>query len=317
MIGEVLSGATRLSFLYVLVPEIMVWGGGALMMRELVRRWRAGWTSLLLLGFGLTIAEEFLIQQTSLAPLPFLGSAPGYGRLYGVNWPYFAFMLAYEAVWIVLVPVQLTELLFPVAREETWLRARGWAVVGGFFLLGSFIAWYTWTQQARPNMFHVPVYTPPSVTLALGALAIVLLAVAAHAVRGADAPVRARTSAPPWVLVLAALAMGFPWYGLMVVVFAPNVTAPLGAVMAAAGAWAIGVYAVVRRWAVSAGWTDAHRWALCFGALLVCMIAGFLGASGWPRLDTLGKAVLNLIAAAGMIVLWRQIQRRGPRIDRT
>src|SRR5690349_9750085 len=76
LIGEVMSGATRLSYIFVLVPEIMVWGAGTLIIRELCRRWRAGWTSVLLLGFGLAIAEEFIIQQTSLAPLPFLGSAP-------------------------------------------------------------------------------------------------------------------------------------------------------------------------------------------------------------------------------------------------
>src|SRR5204863_7232571 len=47
MIGEVLFGATRLSFIFVLVPEIMVWGCGTLIIRDLVRRWRAGWLSLL------------------------------------------------------------------------------------------------------------------------------------------------------------------------------------------------------------------------------------------------------------------------------
>ena len=73
VIGEVLSGSTRLSVLFVLIPEIMVWGGGALLCRELVRRWRAGATSLLLLGLALSIAEEFIIQQTSIAPLPFPG----------------------------------------------------------------------------------------------------------------------------------------------------------------------------------------------------------------------------------------------------
>ena len=73
LIAEVLSGATRLSYLFVLVPEMMVWGCGALLAREAVRRWRAGWPGLLLLGLGLSIAEEFVIQQTSLAPLPWPG----------------------------------------------------------------------------------------------------------------------------------------------------------------------------------------------------------------------------------------------------
>ena len=73
-IAEVLSGSTRTSILFVYLPEVMVWGVGALFCRELVRRWRAGGVSLLLLGFALSIAEEFIIQQTSLAPLPFPGA---------------------------------------------------------------------------------------------------------------------------------------------------------------------------------------------------------------------------------------------------
>ena len=75
LIGEVLSGATRISFVFVFVPEMMVWGCGTLIIRELVRRWNGGWNSILLLGLGLSIAEEFVIQQTSLAPLPWPPSA--------------------------------------------------------------------------------------------------------------------------------------------------------------------------------------------------------------------------------------------------
>src|SRR5580700_11067854 len=86
VIAEVLSGSTRLSILFVLIPEIMVWGGGALLARELVRRWRAGAASLLCLGLALSIAEEFIIQQTSIAPLPFPGANADFARFWGVNW---------------------------------------------------------------------------------------------------------------------------------------------------------------------------------------------------------------------------------------
>ena len=117
-IGELLSGSTRASILFVYVPEVMVWGVGALFCRELVRRWRAGGVSLLLLGLALSIAEEFIIQQTSLAPLPFPGSNAGYGRMWGVNLVYLLFMLGYESVWVVVVPVQVTELFFPAASPR-------------------------------------------------------------------------------------------------------------------------------------------------------------------------------------------------------
>jgi hypothetical protein len=56
-VSEVLSGATRLSYMFVLIPEIMTWGGGALIIRDLVRRRRGGWTSVLLLAIALGVAE--------------------------------------------------------------------------------------------------------------------------------------------------------------------------------------------------------------------------------------------------------------------
>ena len=51
-IAEVLSGATRLSVLLVSVPKLMMLGCGALIIRELVRRWGGGWTSVLMLGLA-------------------------------------------------------------------------------------------------------------------------------------------------------------------------------------------------------------------------------------------------------------------------
>ncbi len=167
VIGEVLSGSTRLSVLFVLIPEIMVWGGGALLCRELVRRWRAGGTSLLLLGLALSIAEEFIIQQTSIAPLPFPGVNSAYGRYLGVNWIYLLFMLGFESVWVVLIPVQVTELIFPNHREEPWLRKRGVIATCIAFLIGCRIAWYGWTQQARPRLHAAP-YHPPAMLIVIG-----------------------------------------------------------------------------------------------------------------------------------------------------
>jgi len=118
LVGEVLSGATRLSFLFAYIPEVMMWGCGTLLIRETVRRWRGNWTTMLPLALALSVTEEFIVQQTSLAPMPWLGSAPMYGRVWGVNWIYFLFMLIFESVCITLVPVQIVELIFPSAARN-------------------------------------------------------------------------------------------------------------------------------------------------------------------------------------------------------
>ena len=180
-IAEVLSGATKVSILFVLIPEMMVWGCGALLIREAVRRWGGGWPSLLCLGLALSVAEEFLIQQTSLAPVPFPGALAHYGRAWGVNWIWFLFMLGFESVLVVLVPVEVTELLFARCGRQCWLRTRGIVIAAVMFLLGCRIAWYAWIKRARPMVFHAADYHPPFVTLAAGVLAIVLLAALAWA----------------------------------------------------------------------------------------------------------------------------------------
>ena len=102
LISEVIYGATRLSTIFVLVPEILTWGCAALLIREFVRRWNKGWPSMLLLGLALAVAEEWIIQQTSIAPLIGLAKT-AYGRVWGVNLVYFLWALGYESVWVVLI----------------------------------------------------------------------------------------------------------------------------------------------------------------------------------------------------------------------
>jgi hypothetical protein len=312
LIAEVLSGATKLSVLFALIPEILVWGCGALLIREAARRWRAGWTSMLLLGLGLSIAEEFVIQQTSLAPLPFPGALVHYGRAWGVNWIYFLFMLGYESVWVVLVPIQVTELLFRSRRDAPWLRNRGLIVAAFLFLVGSRIAWYAWIQRVRPMIFHLPPYHPGARIIGIGVLAILLLSVLAYFARcmGTGRPNPARGAPPAWLVLVLTFAVGFPFGGLMGFVFAPKEPhIAFGVVMGGGIAWAALVYLLLGRLTHSASWSDMHRWALTFGATLFCMATGFSGSSSWKPIDFYGKVVLNLLAVAGFFLLLSHLRR--------
>jgi hypothetical protein len=312
VVAEVLSGATRMSFIFALIPEIMVWGCGALIIREVVRRRHLPWSSMLLMGLGLSIAEEFVIQQTSLAPLPWLNSSTIYGRALGVNWLYFLFMLGYESVWVVLVPAHLTEMIFWRRREQPWLRTRGLIISGAIFIVGSFAAWYGWVKRARPMVFHVPPYNPPLLTVLLGVVAIVV--VVAIALRLRDMSIHSAKESPsPWVVGAATLGFGFPWYVLLGLIFTPNLSLrslPFWIPMLAGIAWAFAALMLFRLWSSSAGWNDGHRYAMIFAAILVCMIAGFLGSSLWPKIDVIGKSILDIIAVILLLLLGRLKPRR-------
>jgi hypothetical protein len=312
-IAEVLSGATRVSFLFAFVPEMMMWGCGALIIREMVKRWGGGWTSVLLLALALAVFEECVVQQTSLAPLPWPAIAANYGRRYGVNWIYFLYMLGYESVWVVLVPIQVTELIFPEWREATWLRTGGMITSVVVFLLGARVAWYAWIKRARPMVFHAPDYSVPWPTIVAFLVvisALVLMAFLTRHIERSDSTTR--TAPPPWSMVAAAMLLGFPWYRLMVLIFGEQSTQPFWVPMALGLAWAGFAYFLIRYWSVGRGWNDKHRWGLTFGAVLVCVIAGFAGSSTWPRMDVAGKWVLDAGAVIGLALLARWIwQRRG------
>jgi hypothetical protein len=310
-IAEVLSGATRMSVIFVLVPEMMVWGCGALLIRELVRRWGGGWTSMLLMGLGLSIAEEFIIQQTSVAPLPFPGVHALYGRIWGVNLVWLLYFLAYESVLVVLVPVQVSELIYWKRRGRPWLKTRGIVISSVAFVLGAFLAWFLWIRIVRPKVFHVPYYPVPMTATLCGLGMIVLCIAAAYSARNVGKtvapPTRKGSAVRPWAILLVALGFFTPWYGLMGLIFGPPRDLAVWIPLAAGTAWALLAFVVIRGLAATPGWGDMHRWALCFGATLVCMAGGFLGSSWWPRVDIVGKAILNVLAVVGFILLAHKI----------
>jgi hypothetical protein len=307
-IGEVLSGSTRTSFLFVFLPEVMVWGVGALFCRELVRRWRAGGTSLLLLGLALSIAEEFIIQQTSLAPLPFPGSHPDYGRVWGVNLIYFLFMLGYESVWVAVVPVQVTDLFFPRYSRMPWLRKRGAIISCIAFLLGCRIAWYGWTQQARPRL-HADPYHPSWGMIALGLVLIMGLIGVAYLVRGFGRPSAddRRGTVPAWLGGLTAFVMGAAWFLLIGQQFVAKPLQPFWMAIVAGTAWAAIAFVLFSRWTSRPAWTVAHGFAAAFGATLACMLAPYLTIASWPRIDIFGKIFFDVVALAGFLLLARRV----------
>ena len=134
-IAEVLFGATPISNLGGLLPGIAVYGGGAVLIRELARRRGPGWSRVALLGAAYAIIEEGLALQSMFNPDLF--NAAGYGgRALGVNWVWSEWTLGYHIVWSIIIPILLAELLFPARRTEPWLGRVGVAVAGVVYALG-------------------------------------------------------------------------------------------------------------------------------------------------------------------------------------
>jgi hypothetical protein len=318
LVAEVLPGATRISSMFVFPIEMAIWGGGALLIRAAVRRWQLGWLNMLLLAFALSIAEEFLIQQTSVAPMV-VQIFPGepFARAWGVNYVYFLWALFYEAVFVVFIPIVLTELIFSSRRDDPWLRPWSAWMVGIILVLACFPAWYSWTQIARPQVFHVPVYNPPLTHVLAASLTIIALLFAALGPwRRTLTPISVPLPPPnPWWLGAGSAIAAAIWYGLCLLAFGIWPGFPAGvAVAVGLGVALLSIY-LLPRFAAHLAWRDAHRAGLALGAVISTMAVNFAGfIYGTSKLDLYGKIVLDVIGL--VLLIWLAIRAQPMRSAR-
>jgi hypothetical protein len=157
------------------------------------------------------------------------------------------------------------------------------------------MAWFAWTQIARPRTFHVPVYNPPLVALVAALVGIAVLFV--WAIR--FPPRFTAVSRPPAPLLVGIGAMVWAafWYALVVLAFgmAPQVSAPLVAAVAVVVVALI--LAVLPRWAAHGDWSDRHAFSMIFGAVTGSALASSIGfyLSSTPS-DFWFKVVFDVLA---------------------
>lgn len=312
IIVEFLFGSTHLSMFYLILPQIGVYGCGALIIRDLARRRGNGWGAILLMGIAFAVALECLILQTALAPL-FVAMDPRhiYGRALGVNWIYLLYSIGYESVWAIVLPIQVTELLFSDRRDEPWLGRWGLIAASAVFLLSSVATWYLWGQAVH-KFVPGPGYQAPALTVGLALLvAVALFAIALGLRRASGArPSGARRAPRPWLVRLAAFWLALFWFVL--VVFAVGVAPAVPAVVPAAVGLLLAALAsgAVGRWSSRSAWGDAHRLALVSGALLASMLAGLLVSGISLPIDWIGKLALDGLAIVGLIWMAWRVRRK-------
>lgn len=315
VLTELLMGSLHLSNLWLLAPEMAVYGGAALLIREAARRQHRGWGTILLLGMAYALAEECVILQTSLTPQFFTAGTSSFGWAFGVQWIYLLAMLGYESVYAVVLPIALTELLFPDQRDVPWLSRKGMVLAGFMFTLSSIGVWWLWSHGGLPKYGH-SAYQIPAQNVALALLVIGVLVSGTLRLR---LPVRSprqvkRRAWSPWLLGPIAFIFGLLWWVLVVCAYLPAASVPNATPLIPIGiglAWAALALLVVRYLAAASGWQDRHRLAFMFGAILASMLGGILVILAASPLDMLGKLVLNLIAIILLsLEAWRLRRRR-------
>jgi hypothetical protein len=152
--GELLSGSappveffTPLTFIML----CLLYGGGAVLVREMAFRWRKGWVSIMILGAAYGIIEEGLMVKSFFDPgwmdIGILGS---YGRWLGVNWVWTVELTIYHAVISIGIPILITTLLFPSWKNTAWVSKGLFVSIFVFFILDVIFGFLALTSYRPP-----------------------------------------------------------------------------------------------------------------------------------------------------------------------
>ena len=312
LLTEVLPGATRFSALFVLPVEICMWGGGALLIRYAVRRWKLGWVNMLFLALALSIAEECLIQQTSLAPMVVQIKGVAYARAFGVNYVYLIWALIYESVFVVFLPVYFVEFILPDRKGALWINKTGFLIIIPLFIIGAFLAWYSWTQIARPAAYHVSAYNPPFLAILISVIAIcVLIFLATGSIREKYSVAASPIKLPhPVILGILSGLWATLLYGLVLLGFGIDPSFPSWIPVCSGIILAVCAMLLLPRWTANAMWNPNHSFALIFGTMLGSMLVSFLGFIGQPGIDLYFKILVDVAAVIMMTMLGVKVRRK-------
>lgn len=302
-IGELLSGSTPpLEFFNPLNLALvtLLYGGGAILVREAAIRWGKGWGTILLLGAAYGIVEEGLMVKSFFDPgWGDLGPLSGYGRWAGVNWVWSLHLVLFHAAFSIAIPILLVELMFRARRSESWVSSKKLVVTGTLFAGVCALGFFVMTPYRPP----LPIY------LAAAALTIALCLLGWWLPRRRSVPATRGSSRPLWFGVI-----GFVWtLGLFMLVWqlpsagvGAGVTIALVASLTLICAWAI--------WHLSRNaraWSDAHRLGLAAGALGFFILFAVLQELEPPVDDnTAGMGLVGLAATIMLTWLAARVRRR-------
>ncbi|NJP93915.1 hypothetical protein HCN51_31510 [Nonomuraea sp. FMUSA5-5] len=328
VIAELTLGNPPLSRIWLMLLWIPIYGAGTVLIRELVRRRRGGWPSILLLGLAYGIVEEGLVLQALSSPTMY-GVAGWAPRILGLNSAYAELNLPYHAVFSVALPILLADLAFPSLRERPYLKRTGVVVAAMVFVLGGVLLRLTVATSIDPG-YQAPAGVPAAYVAAVALLAVVALRVLPPrpALRTGSHPAPEPASRPkpsgaapvPWVAgVLGAgvgfgyLALLFPFGGAVRPAFTHGGWVAVPMLVAAAVAVTAGW--LVRRWAASGGWTDRHSLFLAGGALAGHTAFGVV-ANAATLADKLELSALGVVTIALLALLGRRTENAARKISR-
>jgi len=289
LIAEFLLGNLPIKLLPALIVLAPMYGGGALLIRELLRRAGRGWPSIVLLALVYAIVEEAFTTQSLFNPnylkLNLHLLDPAYLSALGIGVWWTLFVLTLHVAWSVCASIALIEALAPAISATPWLGRTGLSVTCMLFLLGAGASTLIGYRQDH--------YLASPTQLGSAFVVCVLLVVIAFRIpQRPKVPVAWVPS--PWLAGILTLAAGsaillvpkqWGWWAAIAVLALDSF-----------------VFAAVFLWSRSSQWNMRHKLALASGAAMAYAWHAFVETPAVGQMDA-SVRIGNVIFALGAVAL--------------
>ncbi|MFI5690611.1 hypothetical protein ACIA58_02135 [Kribbella sp. NPDC051586] len=291
LVAEFLLGNIPISALFALLGLAPLYGGGAVLIREIVRRRGWGYPSVVVLALAYGVLEEGITTQSLFNP-NYVDQRlldPGHIGFLGMGAPWTVFVLGLHTIWSITIPIVLMESMSRRPRDP-WLGKVGLSVYVALFVVG--IVATTAVQLGMDSFVASPAQ------FAGVAVAIVVLVVVAARIGQRPRPRTAGTVPPVWLLAVAGLAVSSGWMVASDVVKNGWLGAAVMLVIDVVAA------VVLVHYSRRTSWTQKHTMAVAGGALLTYAWHAFPETPVFDAphtTDLVGNTVFALLAVALLI----------------
>jgi hypothetical protein len=298
VIGEMISGSSPpLEFFNPigLVFLLLLYGGGAVIIRELALCWHKSWPSILVMGAAYGIVEEGLMVKSFFNPnwtdVGILGS---YGRWLGINWAWTIELIIFHAVFSITIAILLVTLAYPERRSQPWVGRRTFyalcallaaTVVTGYFLLEPY--------PVQPALY----------LLALAGV-IALMAIARWLPSPLFKPKAVKPPKPRWFAVIG-LTWGTAFFAIAWIVPGTGIH-PLIMILLMILSVAALAAALLKMTGNDTEWSDTHKLALAAGTLGFLV---FLDLTLWMN-GIFGMGAVGFLTVVALVIFYISVDRR-------
>ncbi|QBD78140.1 hypothetical protein EPA93_19915 [Ktedonosporobacter rubrisoli] len=327
LVAEYLLGDIAITAipLFAAIPLLLgmslLYGTGALLIREVVRRASYGWPSIIAFALAYGIIEEGFTTYTLFNPnwdsaFGFHILAYGYIPALGLSLNWIIFVLGLHTFWSISTPIALMETLAgEQQRTKPWLSKLALSLLAALFVL-AIVGINIGNVVNHRFIATIPQFIGTGIaTIVVVGIGILL------GQRKPTARTQAGRAPSPWLVMLVALIAASVF--LLIYAVDPSGISPWLAGLNLPAWIAIVLYlllcagmaVLVSSWSQRRGWSDAHRFALAAGALLAYAWHSFPWPVLMPGVSLMLDLLSNAILAVGAIILLvfaaRQLQKEG------